>query len=260
MATPAALRVVEGHWRWFRHVWRGSILTGFLQPLLFLAGMGLGVGSLVSSNDADVLSGVPYVAFLAPGLLVATAMMTASGEATWPVLDNFTWQRGYERMITAPLSVGAIVAGQIWWWAIRLTLMAVSVVVAMQLFPAARSWGLLPAIPAAVLSGLAFATPIGAFAAAQPAGSAGAFAVLTRFVITPLFLFGGVFYPVSQLPGWLRPVAYATPLYHGVELCRGLTLHTLGGADAALHLGVLVAYVTVGTLLCLRIFRRRLLS
>ena len=200
------------------------------------------------------------MAFIAPGLLVATAMMTASGEATWPVLDNFTWTRGYERMITAPLSVGAIVAGQIYWWTIRLTLMALAVSAAMLLFPDARSWGLVPAIPAAVLCGLAFATPIGAFSAAQPAGSAGSFAVLTRFVITPLFLFGGVFYPVSQLPGWLRAVAYATPLYHGVELCRGFTLHTLGATDALVHVGVLLAYVVVGTTVCYHFFRRRLLS
>ena len=261
MATPAALRVVEGHWVVFRRVWRGTILTGFLQPLLFLAGMGLGVGSLVQRNGSEttVLGGASYVAFIAPGLLVATAMMTASVEATWPVLDNFTWQRGYERMITSPIGVGAIVAGQIYWWIIRLGISAVAVSVAMLAFPDARSTGTLLAIPAAVLSGLAFATPIGAFSATRPMGSSGAFAALTRFVITPLFLFGGVFYPVTQLPAWLRPVAYATPLYHGVALCRGLTLHTLGLASAAAHVGVLLVYVLGGLAVCLWAFRRRLL-
>ena len=89
--------------------------------------------------------------------------------------------------------------------------------------------------------------------------SSGAFAALTRFVITPLFLFGGVFYPVTQLPAWLRPVAYATPLYHGVALCRGLTLHTLGLASAAAHVGVLLVYVFGGLAVCLWAFRRRLL-
>ena len=98
----------------------------------------------------------------------------------------------------------------------------------------------------------------GAFSAAQPAGSAGAFAVLTRFVITPLFLFGGVFYPVSQLPAWLRPVAYATPLYHGVELCRGAVLGTLGVAAAVVHVSVLVAFWLAGFLACRVTFARRL--
>jgi lipooligosaccharide transport system permease protein len=261
VSTPAALRVVEGHWIVFRRVWRGTILTGFLQPLLFLAGMGLGVGSLVSANgtDATVLGGASYVAFIAPGLLVATAMMTASVEATWPVLDNFTWQRGYERMITAPLSVGAVLAGQVYWWIIRLSISATAVSIAMLLFPDARSTGLVLAVPAAVLSGLAFATPIAAFSATRPVGSSGAFAALTRFVITPLFLFGGVFYPVTQLPAWLRPVAYVTPLYHGVALCRGLTLHTLGAADAVVHVAVLVVYVAAGLAICMVAFRRRLL-
>jgi lipooligosaccharide transport system permease protein len=118
---------------------------------------------------------------------------------------------------------------------------------------------MLLAIPGAVLCGLAFATPIGAFSATRPMGSSGAFAALTRFVITPLFLFGGVFYPVTQLPAGLRPVAYATPLYHGVSLCRGLTLHTLGLGDAAVHVAVLLVYVIAGLLVCLWAFRRRLL-
>lgn len=246
----------------FRRIWRGTIMTGFLQPLLFLAGMGLGVGSLVDrdAGGTDVLGGVSYVAFIAPGLVVATAMMTASVEATWPVLDNFTWQRGYERMITAPLSVGAIVAGQVYWWAIRLGISAVTVSVAMLVFPDARSTGVVLAVPAAVLCGLAFATPIGAFAATQSTAASGAFAALTRFVITPLFLFGGVFYPIDQLPAWLRPVAYVTPLYHGVALCRGLTLHTLGLAAAVAHVAVLVAYVVVGLVACMIVFRRRLLE
>lgn len=246
----------------FRRVWRGTILTGFLQPLLFLAGMGLGVGALVDRNDggADLLGGASYVAFIAPGLVVATAMMTASVEATWPVLDNFTWQRGYERMITAPLGIGAIVAGQVYWWAIRLGISAVTVSVAMLAFPDARSSGMVLAVVAAVLCGLAFATPIGAFAATQSTAASGAFAALTRFVITPLYLFGGVFYPVSQLPGWLQHVAQVTPLYHGVELSRGATLHTLELGAAAVHVAVLVAYVAVGVICCVVVFRRRLLE
>lgn len=261
MATPASLRVVEGQWAWFRHVWRGSILTSFLQPLLFLAGMGLGVGALVTgSGDESLLGGASYVAFIAPGLLAATAMMTASGEATWPVLDNFTWQRGYERMITAPIGVGSILTGQVLWWVLRLVISVVAVSIAMLVFPDARSWGMIPAVPAAVLCGLAFATPIAAFSATRPPGSSGAFAALTRFVITPLFLFGGVFYPITQLPGWLRAVAYATPLYHGVSMCRGLTLHTLGGVDAAIHVAVLVGYVIAGLVICHRAFHRRLLA
>lgn len=262
MPTPAALRVVEGHWMLFRRAWRGTILTGFLQPLLFLAGMGLGVGSLVERNGSQeaLLGGASYAAFIAPGLVAATAMMTASVESTWPVLDNFTWQRGYERMITAPLSVRAIVAGQVYWWIVRLLIAAGSVTLAMLVFPDVRSTGMLPAVPAAVLCGLAFATPIGAFSATRSAAASGAFAVLTRFVITPLFLFGGVFYPIDQLPAWLRPVAYVTPLYHGVALCRGLTLHTLGLAAGLAHVAVLLAYVVAGVVVLFWAFRRRLLS
>jgi lipooligosaccharide transport system permease protein len=115
----------------------------------------------------------------------------------------------------------------------------------------------LVAIGAGTLTGLAFAAPIFAFTATR--GNDSGFAALTRFIITPLFLFGGAFFPVTRLPLPLQVVAELTPLYHGVELSRGATLGTLSAGPAALHLAVLLAYIGVGTLLAGRNLRRRLL-
>jgi lipooligosaccharide transport system permease protein len=111
-------------------------------------------------------------------------------------------------------------------------------------------------IPAAVLTGMAFATPIAAFSSSLQ--NVEGFNVLFRFVINPLFLFSGAFFPVAQLPEILRVVAYATPIYHGVELTRGLVLQTIAPPDAVLHVAVLAAFVAAGTVACLVTFRRRL--
>jgi lipooligosaccharide transport system permease protein len=124
-------------------------------------------------------------------------------------------------------------------------------------FPDARSSGLPLAVVGAACCGVAFAAPITAFSAQRMDPSGSTFASLQRFVITPLFLFGGAFYPVDQLPAAIRPIAYVTPLWHAVEFCRGATLHTLGFAAGAGHLAVLAAWTVAGTLPALHLFRRR---
>jgi lipooligosaccharide transport system permease protein len=112
------------------------------------------------------------------------------------------------------------------------------------------------AIPAAVLTGMAFAAPIAAFAASRESDAS--FAAIFRFLIIPMFLFSGTFFPVSQLPPVLQPVAYATPLWHGVDLCRDLALGRIPPVRTALHVGYLLVWVAAGTVLALGAFRRRL--
>ena len=129
------------------------------------------------------------------------------------------------------------------------------VAVVLALFAETRSPGLLPAVAFAVLTGLAFGPPIAAWASTRQTDNA--FVAVQRFVIVPMFLFAGAFYPVAQLPAWLRPLAYVTPLWHGVELCRGAVLGTLGLAEALVHLAVL-ARPAAGYLVCRRTFARRL--
>jgi lipooligosaccharide transport system permease protein len=111
-------------------------------------------------------------------------------------------------------------------------------------------------IPAAVLTGLAFATPIEAFAVTRQ--NTNGFAMLFRFAMIPLFLFSGTFFPVSQLPAWIRPVAYLTPLWHGVALCRSLALGDATVAGVLTHVGYLLAFALAGLVLAQRCYRRRL--
>jgi lipooligosaccharide transport system permease protein len=114
----------------------------------------------------------------------------------------------------------------------------------------------LAAIPVAMLTGLAFAAPIEAFAVTR--NKDGSFAMLFRFGMIPLFLFSGTFFPLTQLPGWIRPVAYATPLWHGVALCRSLSLGTASPGGALVHVGYLAAVAAIGVAVGRRTYRRRL--
>lgn len=260
MNSTAPLRVVELRFLSFRRLWRGTVLISFLQPILFLLGMGVGVGALVNQNSssADLLGGVEYIAFLAPGLLATSAMITAANESMWPVMDSFRWNRAYEAMVTAPLAVRDVVRGEILWWTLRLLLTSSAIAVVLAVVPATRSWGLIPAVPSAVLCGLAFGVPIAAWSASRETDQS--FPAINRFVITPLFLFGGAFYPIDQLPDAIQPVAWFTPLWHGVELCRGFSLSTIDLGEVAMHTAALLVFVIGGVVACHRTYSQRLFA
>jgi lipooligosaccharide transport system permease protein len=255
MASPAA-HVLEHRLLLYRRTWRGSVFNSFLSPVLFLGAMGLGLGGYVDASASAALGGVAYLAFLAPGLLAATAMQTAAGEATFPVLASIQWTKQYQAMLATPIDIRDIVMGQIAFFAIRLALVAAIFVAVVAVVGAAVSPQILQAIPAAVLTGLAFATPIAALSARLRDGAQ--FSLIFRFGITPLFLFSGTFFPISQLPDLIRPLAYLTPLYHGVALARGLALDNLPVVDGIAHTAYLVALVLAGAYLFDRQLRRRL--
>jgi lipooligosaccharide transport system permease protein len=258
MTTPTAVRVWESNLAVYKRIWKSNLLGSFVQPLLYLLGMGVGVGSLIDAGgSSDVLGGVDYFAFLAPALIATTAMIVVSQESMWPVMDGFTWTNAYRAMSATPLEPGEVASGVTLWLATRGALSAGGVAVVLAFFPSTRSWGLLPAVPFAVLTGLAFGLPISAWSSTREVSDQ-SFPAIMRFGIVPMFLFAGAFYPVEQLPDWLQPVAYATPLWHGVELCRGAVLGTLGAAAALVHVVYLGAIATVGYVVCRRTFTRRL--
>jgi lipooligosaccharide transport system permease protein len=241
-------RVVEHRALQYRRTFRASIFSSFLSPVLFLAAMGLGLGTYVdqSGNATQALGGLSYLQFLAPGLLAATAMQAAAFEAAFPIMGGLTWQRTFHAMYATPIGSRDIVLGNVVWIAIRLTMISAIFTAVMTVFGAVASPLILLAIPAAVLTGLAFATPITAFSATQRTPEK--FNAVFRFGITPLFLFSGTFFPISNLPPLLQPIAWLSPLWHGVELTRGLALGTIGEAPliALVHVAVLVTLTALG--------------
>jgi lipooligosaccharide transport system permease protein len=258
MATPGPVRVAFWHATVFRRFWVSNLLASFVQPLLYLLGLGVGVGALVdrTARSSDVLGGVSYVAFIAPGLMVTTAMAVASTESLWPILGGFIWSRAYFGISATPLGARDIVGGHAIWMAVRCAVTSAAVAAVLVLFPDSRSWGLLPGIAVASLTGVAFAMPLMAYSAPRKLDSS--FAAMQRFAIIPLFLFGGAFYPISQLPGWTQAVIKILPLWHGVELARGLTVGGASASATAGHLAVICAWIVGGTLASYRFVRQRL--
>ncbi len=252
------LRVLQRNLLVYRRTWRGSLFFTFLQPFLFLTAMGLGLGTLVNTRDTTALGGVPYISFLAPGLLAAACMQTSIFECSWPILSKIRWGRNYEAMLATPLDVDDLVAGELGWMAVRCTTVAGAFLVIMAAFGIAVSPLAILALPAAVLTGLAFAAAMIGFTATQK-DDAG-FNVVFRFVMTPLFLFSGVFFPVDRLPDAVQWIAQVTPLYHGAELVRGLTLDEIGLVNALVHAGYLVVFFAVAALLARWSLHRRLLK
>lgn len=253
-----ALHVLEHQLFAFRRTWRGGVFSTFLAPVLFLAAMGLGLGTFVDRSGSDALGGVAYLVFLAPGLLASQAMQVAANESMYPIMSAITWNRTFQSMTAAPLRVPDVVVGLAFWLVFRLVITSAVFVTVSILFGAMALGPGIVMIPVAILTGLAFAMPIAAFTATQRTDQA--FPVINRFVIIPLFIFSGTFFPIDQLPDLLQPIAWVTPLWNGVSLARGIALGGLDPLLAVWNLLVLVAYCAFGLAASSVTFRRRLVQ
>ncbi|GLZ01317.1 ABC transporter permease [Actinoplanes sp. NBRC 103695] len=247
----ATAYVLEYHLVSYRRVWRGSALSSFLLPLLTVLGFGLGVGAYVDGVD-----GVPYLDWLVPGLIASTAMQVGIGEATWPVLGGFEWRRTYFGHAAAPLRISDILDGHLAFVVFRVLTTVSAFLLVAAAFGALHSWWSLAVLPIVALVGLAVAAPT--FAYSATIRSEGYLSILMRLGMLPMSLFSGVFFPIDQMPDVLVGLAYALPLWHGVELARLATLGLAPQLPVAAHLLVLAAWIGGGWVLARHRFRRRL--
>jgi lipooligosaccharide transport system permease protein len=255
MATPMWLRAA-GYWGYqYKRTWKSSVATSFLIPILYLAAMGIALGSLIDKHSHGV-GGVSYLAYLAPGLLAGTSMQIGTNDMMYPVLGAIKWMRTYLAMLAGPLSVYDVLIGHLAWVATRIAIVVSIYLAVMAAFGTIFSFWAVLALPVAVLTGMAFGAPMAAFAATLDKDSG--FSTLYRFVIIPLFLFSGIFFPISQLPLVLQVVAYISPLFHGVSLCRDLTLGTVHPWPDLGHAAYLCVWVGVGYAVGRHTFAKRL--
>jgi lipooligosaccharide transport system permease protein len=255
MSTPLPARVVEHQLAVFRRFWRGSVTFYVLNPLLFLAALGVGLGGLVEERTGNV-GGVPYLTFVAAGLLAASAMLGATAESLWPIMAGTTWVRSFHAMVSTPLRPADVYTGVVAWTAARAAVGAsIFLAVAAVLGAVPSPWGI-AAVPAAALCAAAFAAPLTAFAGSQDTASR--FPLIMRIGVMPLFLFSGTFFPTSQLPDALRALSVLSPLWHAVELCRGATTGSIDLWPAVGHVVALAACVISGWLWGTRTFTRKL--
>ncbi|QJY47154.1 ABC transporter permease [Pseudonocardia broussonetiae] len=253
------LIVVEGFWTWYRRNWRATAVSSVLQPLLFLLAFGVGFGSLVAGGGqaAQATGGAPYLVWLAPALLAVSAVQSAAFESTYPVLSAFKWQRVYHAMAAGPITPAQIALGHLSWTVAKMALSGAIYVAVIAVFGGVVGPGIVLSLLAAVLTGAAVASLVMAFASTVE-NEGGPFNALFRFVVIPMTLFSGTFFPVDRLPEWIRPLTVLSPLWHGTELARDAALGVWRPLAVLGHTAVLLGLLAVGTVLVTRLYRRRL--
>ncbi len=241
-------------WRRNVLVWRKligpSLLINFGEPFLYLLGLGFGLGMFIGE-----MSGLPYLTFLASGIIASSAMNTASFEGMYSVYTRMVPQRTYDSMLATPLDVDDIIAGEMFWCASKSTIAGTAILAVAALLGAVPSINAIWSIPIIFLVGLCFAGP----AIVMTAFSKGYdfFNYYFTLVITPMFILCGVFYPVSTLPETMQSFVQVLPLTHAVALVRPLVAG-LDPGNVVLHICVLLAYALVCYYLAVVLVRRRL--
>ena len=269
MALDAAIRR-PGRWELFtrqsdywmtvyRRTWRGSVITSFVTPLLYVLAMGVLLGGFIEGDPATLDGATSYLAFVAPGLVAAHTMQLVVGEMTYPVMSMVKWQRIAFGMTATPLSARDVVNAHLGFVVARVMLVdAVFLAVIAPFGVFVSVGGALGAFAVQILIGLAFATPVYALSAGLKDESA--FALVFRLGVIPLFLFSGAFFPITNLSPPLELLARFTPLWHGVDLTRMFTLGTLDGPQALVHVAYLLAIAALGYWWAGRRLERRLTS
>ena len=212
-----AVRVWRRDLRVFAKLWKGALLPNFFDPLLYLLAMGFGLGTYLSSVE-----GIPYEQFIGSGLVASAVMWAASFETTWNIYFKMQETRLYDAILTTPVEVQALVAGEVMWAATRAVVYGSAFVAVVAAFGLVESpWAVVTPLFLA-LGGACFATMGMTFTTVV--ARVELYSYYYTLFITPLFLFSGIFYPLDRLPEWATVVAWFTPLYHLVEITRGLIL------------------------------------
>jgi lipooligosaccharide transport system permease protein len=240
----------------YRRMWVSTLVLNVINPVLFLLAIGLGLGQLVDANPGAHLGGLSYLAFFAPGLLAASTMQSAVMDASRPVHVSVGQRGNYRLAAVTPMRPEEIFLGHLAYMALKITLSVVAFVAVMALFPDTRSSRLGWLVPCALLTGLAFAAPVAAWAVTvvRPAQFSTAF----RLAVMPMYMLSGTFFDVGQLPEVARWAVAATPLYHGTELCRAVSTGSAAAGGVLLHAGCLVLLTVAGIFAAMRTYRRTL--
>ncbi len=245
----------------FVHVWRRNLLVwrklaipsmlgNLADPMIFLFGLGYGLGAMMPS-----VQGVPYITFLAGGMVVSSTMYAATFEAMYSAFSRMHQQKTWEGILNAPILLEDVVLGELVWATTKATLSGVSILAVVTALGVASPRFALAVLPVIVVTGLAFAALGLAINALAP--NYDFFMYYFTLVITPTSLLSGVFFPIDQMPAALQSAAAVLPLYHAVAIARPLMLGELP-ADILLHLAVPLVYAAAGFYVALVLTRRRL--
>ena len=247
-----AYRVWQREVSVYRHVYRSTIVSNLMDPLVYLLALGFGLGAYVTR-----IQGLSYIQFIAPGLIASSIMTAASFETTINTFVRINFDKVYEAMMATPVTVEDIVVGELMWATTRSTIYASVMLVVVAALGLTQSWFALLVPLMGILGGLMFAV-IGLTYTSFLKSIYHVNYFFTLFV-TPLFLFSGVFYPLDGLPQLVKDIAFFSPLYHLVRVIRPLILGTVG-IPTLLDVGWIVAFIAIFTVVPVNLLRSKLVK
>lgn len=215
MRIKRALRVWQRHLKVYTKLYKSSIALNFVEPVLYLAAMGLGLGAFVKEID-----GLPYINYIAPGIIASSAMFAAAYECSYGTFVRMTFQKTFDAILATPVNIDDLVAGELLWGATKSMIYGTIIIIVIALFGLIKSPLVILIIPLLFVSGLLFSEISMMFASIVPGIES--FNYFFTLFMSPLFLFSGIFFPVNTLPPVVIKIAWLTPLYHGVNICRSL--------------------------------------
>lgn len=251
MRLKKAFRVWQRHLKVYTKLYKSSIALNFIEPILYLAALGLGLGGFVGE-----IKGVPYIKFIAPGIIASSAMFAATYECTYGTYVRMTFQKTFDAILATPVNINDLIAGELMWGATKSLLYGTIILIVVSLFGLIDSSLIILAIPILFAAGLIFAEIALIFVAIVPGIES--FNYFYTLFMTPMFLFSGIFFPLDTLPPALSWIAFFTPLYHLVNICRAFSFgHPYEALSDILYL---FAVVIILSPLPFRLMRKRVIK
>ncbi len=251
MNIKKAFRVWQRNFTVYTKLYRSSIVFNFVEPMLYLVALGFGLGAFVRE-----INGVPYINFIAPGIIASSSMFATASECTYGTYIRMTYQKTFDAILATPVSVSDLVAGELMWGATKSVFYGTIVTAVISAFGLVDSPAILLVVPVLFLGGLIFAeTSVIAVAIVPGIDS---FSYFFTLLITPSFLFSGIFFPLDTLPPVVAGIAYFTPLYHMVNVCRSFASGSVSAAAGDIIW--IIAAAAVLSPFPFRLMRRRIVK
>lgn len=236
MRIKRAMRVWQRHWTVYTKLYKTSFALNFAEPALYLVAMGLGLGTFVKD-----IHGVPYIKYIAPGIIASSSVFAAVYECTYGTYIRMTFQKTFDAILATPINLADLVAGELIWGATKSVIFGITIMIVVALFGLVDSTMIVLAIPFIFLGGLIFAELSLIFCAIVP--GIDSFSYFYTLFMTPLFLFSGIFFPLDAMPRLVADLAFFTPLYHLVNICRAFSEGTAAAALGSITWLVIVVAV-----------------
>lgn len=216
MNIKRALRVWQRHLAVYTKLYKSSIALNFVEPILYLVALGLGLGAYVKE-----INGVPYLNYIAPGIIASSSMFAATYECTYGTFVRMTFQKTFDAILATPVNIDDLITGELIWGATKSMFYGTIIIITISTLRLIDSPFIALTIPVLFVSGLIFAEMSLICVAIVP--GIDSFNYFYTLFMTPMFLFSGIFFPLDTMPPVVSYIAFFTPLFHLANICRAFS-------------------------------------